>query len=148
MSNSTKTKIATSVSLVRKPGGDFFNIKSLFEGRNLVIATKHYKESVIAPLFVTAFDSNPLVPEDFDTDQFGTFSGEVERTSSAYETVRMKIKKVLELTGETLAIASEGSFGPHPPIGLVPAGEELVMLIDTVNSIEMSASKISTSTNY
>ncbi|MCA4899031.1 MAG: DUF6671 family protein [Bacteroidota bacterium] len=148
MSNSTKTNIATLVSPASKPGGDFFNVKSLFEGRNLVIATKHHKESVIAPLFVNAFDANPLVPENFDTDQFGTFSGEVERTASAYETVRMKIKKALELTGETLAIASEGSFGPHPQIGLIPAGEEIVMLIDTVNGIEISASKISTSTNY
>ncbi len=148
MANSTKTKIATLASPVSKPGGDFFNVKSLFNGRNLVIATKHHKESVIAPLFATAFDAKPLVPEHFDTDQFGTFSAEVERSTTAYETARMKIKQALELTGETLGIASEGSFGPHPQIGLIPAGEEIVMLIDTVNGIEISASRISTSTNY
>jgi hypothetical protein len=148
MSDSTKIKIATLASQASKPGGDFINVKSFFEGRNLVIATKHQKESVIAPLFVSAFEVKPLLPENFDTDQFGTFSGEVERSASAYETVRMKIKRALDLTGETLAIASEGSFGPHPQIGLIPAGEEIVMLMDTVNDFEISASKISTSTNY
>lgn len=143
-----KSNIAILAQPSGKPGGDFFNVKSFFKGRPLVIATKHQKESVIAPLFETAFDVRPIVPADFDTDQFGTFSGEINRAGNAHETVRMKINKALELTGESLGIGSEGSFGPHPQVGFIPAGEEIVMLIDTVNNIKVSASKISTSTNY
>jgi hypothetical protein len=121
---------------------------NLFTCRNLVIATKHGKESVIAPLFAQAFETNAISLPDFDTDKFGTFSGEVERKGDAYETARLKIKAALKLTGETLAIASEGSFGPHPQIGFIPADEEILMLVDTKNNIEITAHKISTSTNY
>ena len=148
MSNSANTKVATLAVPKGKPGGDFSSIKSFFGGRNLVIATKHHKESVIAPLLASSFEVTPLVPGNFDTDQFGTFSGEIERTASAFETARLKIKKALAMTGESLGVASEGSFGPHPQIGFIPAGEEIVMLVDTINGIEISASKISTSTNY
>jgi hypothetical protein len=121
---------------------------NLFANRNLVIATKHGKESVIAPLFTHAFETKAITLSDFDTDKFGTFSGEVERKGDAYKTAGLKIKAALELTGDTLGIASEGSFGPHPQIGFIPADEEIVMLIDKENNIEIAASKISTSTNY
>lgn len=121
---------------------------NLFTGRNLIVATKHGKESVIAPLFAQAFETKTTPLPDFDTDRFGTFSGEVERKGDAYETARLKIKAALKLTGETLGIASEGSFGPHPQIGFIPADEEIVMLVDTKNNLEITASKISTSTNY
>lgn len=136
------------VAPLGKPSGVFSNVRSFFEGRNLVIATKHQKESVVAPLFANEFGVHAMVPPHFDTDQFGTFSGEIERNASAIETIRLKINKALEITGESLGIASEGSFGPHPQVGFIPAGEEIVMLIDRLNNIEISASKISMSTNY
>jgi hypothetical protein len=49
----------------------------LFKGRNLVIATLHGKEKVIAPLLEHALGVKIIVPEKFDTDQYGTFSGEI-----------------------------------------------------------------------
>ncbi|MFM7859610.1 MAG: DUF6671 family protein [Flammeovirgaceae bacterium] len=131
-----------------KPRVDLLGAKAFFKGRKIVIATKHKKEHVIAPQFDLAFETHSLVPTQLDTDQFGTFTGEVERKTTAYEAARLKIKTALELTGETLGIASEGSFGPHPQIGFVPADEEMVLLIDTLNNFEISATKISTAINY
>jgi hypothetical protein len=119
-----------------------------FRGRRVVIATQHKKEQVIAPFFTNALHALPIVLPDFNTDQFGTFTGEVARAIDPLSTARLKIKEALKISGETLGVASEGSFGPHPNIGFVPADEELILLIDTKNQLEISASKISTHTNY
>jgi hypothetical protein len=119
-----------------------------FRGRRVVIATQHKKEQVIAPFFRDALQTFPIVLPEFNTDQFGTFTGEVERENDPLSTARLKIKEALRISGETLGVASEGSFGAHPHIGFVPADEELVLLIDTANRLEISASKISTHTNY
>jgi hypothetical protein len=113
----------------------------------MVIATQHKKEQVIAPLF-QELGIVPLVLPDFDTDQFGTFAGEVERKQDALSTARLKIQQALALSGETLGLASEGSFGPHPQMGFVPADEEVLLLMDLENQLEVAASKISTNTNY
>jgi regulator of sigma D len=47
-----------------------------------------------------------------------------------------------------LAIASEGSFGPHPLLPFIPANEEILIFLDTKNQLEISASVLSTDTNY
>ncbi len=120
---------------------------TFFRGRKMVIATQHKKEQVIAPLF-QELGIVPLVLPDFDTDQFGTFAREVERKQDALATARLKIQQALTLSGETLGLASEGSFGPHPQMGFVPADEEVLLLIDLENQLEIGVSKISTNTNY
>lgn len=51
----------------------------MFTDRKLVIATKHSKETVIAPVLESGCGVKCIVPDDFDTDQLGTFSGEIER---------------------------------------------------------------------
>ncbi|MDQ3046795.1 MAG: hypothetical protein M3R27_04540 [Bacteroidota bacterium] len=56
--------------------------------------------------------------------------------------------KAIEETGESIAIASEGSFGPHPSIYFVPANIELLLFIDTLNNIEILGWEISTDTNF
>lgn len=121
---------------------------NLFKGRTLVIATKHNKETVIAPLFEKDLQVRCMVPEDFDTDVFGTFSGEVERKNDPYFTAKQKCLSAMELTGRDLGIASEGSFGPHPSLFFIPADEEVLFFIDKKNKIEIVVSEISTETNF
>jgi hypothetical protein len=58
----------------------------MFKGRSLVIATK--KEKVIAPLLEEALGIVCFVPEDFDTDTLGTFTGEIERKLDPISTAR------------------------------------------------------------
>lgn len=122
----------------------------LFKGRRLVIATMHGKEQVIAPLLEEVLGVRVIVPNinNFNTDMFGTFSGEIERTLDPLETARQKCIAVCKAMNETLAVASEGSFGPHPALMFIPADEELILLRDTLNDIEIGAHITSTNTNF
>ncbi len=116
--------------------------------RKAVIATMHQKERVIAPLFTEAFALSTVVPFEFDTNRFGTFTRDIERPGSQLETARAKAEAALSITGETLAIASEGSFGPHAKFPWVAADLELVLLLDRQHGFEVHATHLSLETNY
>jgi hypothetical protein len=120
----------------------------MFQQRKLVIATKHGKESVIAPLVEEALGVQCIVLESFDSDQFGTFSGEVQRNQDALETVRMKCYAAMDAAGCDLAVASEGSFGPHPIYFFAQADDEIVLFVDRKLGIEIWARELSTQTNF
>jgi hypothetical protein len=62
----------------------------MFKNRELVIATKHHKEKVIAPLLEKELGVKCIVVKNFDTDQFGTFTGELARAEDAITTARKK----------------------------------------------------------
>lgn len=119
-----------------------------FAGRVAVIATMHRKEQAIAPRLESCLGVQTHVPPNFNTDSFGTFTRDVDRPANQLATARLKAKAALELTGRTLAIASEGSFGPHPQIPFVPCDRELVVLIDSEHHLEIVGQAISTDTNY
>ena len=68
----------------------------MFEGRRLLIATKHQKEQVIAPILEAGQGVQCFVPENYDSDIFGTFSGEINRKDTALETVRAKCLAAME----------------------------------------------------
>ena len=99
----------------------------IFEGRRLVIATKHHKETVIAPLLEQHLGVQCFVPNDFDTDALGTFTGEVARKEDALSTARQKCLLAMQKTNCDLGIASEGSFGPHPSIFMAHADNEFLI---------------------
>lgn len=120
----------------------------MFAGRKLVIATKHKKEKVIGPILEQAFQINWHATAQLDTDQLGTFTGENERIDTALACARQKCLLAIAETGYDLAIASEGSFGPHPAMFFVSADEEIILLLDKKNGIEMVSHVLSTSTNY
>jgi hypothetical protein len=122
-------------------------IKKFFSGRKMLIATKHQKEKVLKPVLEQYLEVNAVTTY-IDTDRFGTFTGEVDRERSAFETARQKCIVANELTGETLILASEGSFGAHPVLGFVPADEEMLLLKDFVHGVEYRAKVISTQTNF
>ncbi|MGF1459883.1 MAG: DUF6671 family protein [Leptolyngbyaceae cyanobacterium] len=119
-----------------------------FSGRVAIIATMHHKEQAIAPRLETILNLQPLVPANFNTDALGTFTRDIDRPANQLVTARLKAKAALELTGETLAIASEGSFGPHPQIPFVPCDREIVLLLDLQHTLEIVGQVISTHTNY
>lgn len=114
----------------------------------IVIGTKHQKESVIAPILKTALGVRPFTPANFDTDVFGTFSGEIPRTQSPLDTLRQKCLAAMTLSGCRLGIASEGSFGPHPNIPFLPADDELLIFIDQHHGYELIVREISIDTNF
>lgn len=123
-------------------------LETFFGGRTLVVATRHQKERVLKPLLEQALRVKVTVPKRFDTDDFGTFSGEVERQASPLETARRKCIAAYECTGESLVLASEGSFGSHPVLGFLPADEEILLLKDFQHGVEFKAKVVSTQTNF
>lgn len=120
----------------------------LFQNRKLLIATKHSKEVVIAPLFEKELQVECLQMNDFDTDLFGTFTGEIERLKSSYETVKLKCLTALRKYNYDLGIASEGSFTSHPIAGFLPINEEFLLFIDLKNNIEVLVKEVSIDTNF
>lgn len=123
-------------------------LKKIFAGRTLLIATKHKKEKVIAPILEKELGVLCIVSENFDTDTLGTFTGEIDRKDDPLTTVKNKCLLAMELTNCDLAIASEGSFGAHPTLFFVPADDELVYLVDKKNNIEVWGREVSTHTNF
>jgi hypothetical protein len=120
----------------------------MLKGRNILIATKHEKEKVIAPILENELGVKCYVASDLDTDKLGTFTGEVERNDDPISTARNKCLMAMELTDCDLAIASEGSFGPHPSMFFVPADDEILFLLDKKNDIEIIVREISLDTNF
>ena len=120
----------------------------IFEGRKLVIATKHKKESVIAPLLEQHLGVQCFVPDDFDTDALGTFTGEVERKEGPVVTARKKCHLAMEKNNCDLGIASEGSFGPHPTIFMAHADDEFLIFIDKKNNLEIIVRELSLDSNF
>lgn len=88
------------------------------------------------------------VPDNLDTDLLGTFSGEVERVDDPLTTARRKCLMALQAHPAELAMASEGSFGPHPELPLMPMNEELLLFLDTGTGIEIMEVERSLETNY
>ncbi len=120
----------------------------MFKGRNLIIATKHGKEKVITPILEKELGVKCFVDSGLDTDQLGTFTGEVERKEDPVTTARNKCFMAMELTNCDLAIASEGSFGQHPSIFFIPADDEMLIFIDKKNGLEIIARELSSQTNF
>lgn len=120
----------------------------IIAGRDLVIATMHGKEKMIAPLLTRELGLSCLLAHGLDTDQFGTFSGEIHRQGSPLEAARKKALAALAGTPHSLAVASEGSFGPHPHLFFIPADEELVLLIDTKENVEIVGYHLTENTNF
>lgn len=120
----------------------------LFAGRRLVIATMHSKQTVIGPMLEDFIQVKTCLPSGFNSDQFGTFSGEIDRTDNPVETARKKCELAMELTASDLAVASEGSFGPHPEFSFIHVNEEIIVLIDKKNNFELVAREIATETNF
>ena len=120
----------------------------MFKDRKLIIATKHKKESVIAPILEESLGVVCQIDEGFDSDEFGTFTGEIERLHDPISTARRKCLKAMQSNGCDLGIASEGSFGPHPYIFSLPSDEEFLIFIDSLHGLEILVRELSATTYF
>lgn len=116
--------------------------------RKILIATKHKKEKVIAPILQEVFNIKTSISSNFDSDLLGTFTGEIERKAGPLETVKLKAKTALENSNLDLVLASEGSFGSHPYLFFAPCNEEYLYLWDKKNDFELCVKLLSTNTNF
>jgi hypothetical protein len=120
-----------------------------YRGERAVLATMHGKERVITPLLSRKLGLCVDVCPGLDTDRFGTFSRDVARSGTPIETARIKISAAFALmSGVRIGIASEGSYGPHPSIPIVPFGSELVLLVDRETGLELTGHDASLFVNF
>lgn len=108
----------------------------------------HHKEQVMAPILEKGLGVICTTPKDLDTDSFGTFSGETARVSDALTVARQKCLAAIVATDCDLAVASEGSFGPHPSAYFATADDELVVLVDRLHNLEIIGRSVSFKTNF
>lgn len=108
-----------------------------FAGRKLLIATMHGKERAIGPILEAALGVTIVVPARFDSDRFGTFTGETARAGDQFEAARAKAVAAMADEGVDLAVASEGSFGAHPSVPFARSNLELMLLIDARHGHEI-----------
>ncbi len=120
-----------------------------YQDEPAVLATMHGKERVIAPLLERALGLRVTISSGIDTDRFGTFSRDVERTGSQLDAARAKIAAAFATAPDVnFALASEGSFCPHPYIPVVPLAREIVVLADRARGLELIGHHASLTTNF
>jgi hypothetical protein len=120
-----------------------------YDNTPAVLATMHGKERVIAPLLERGLGLRVELALGLNTDQFGTFSREIERKGSQLDAARAKIAAgFANAPCARVGIASEGSFGPHPYIPFLSLGRELIVLIDRETGLELIGHDASPETNF
>lgn len=108
-----------------------------FRGETVLFATMHGKEEILTSQLNEV--GLTCLGTKINTDEFGTFTGEVERHGSVRETLRKKISAVSSNQTGRFVLASEGSFGPHPILGFVPTDLESLLLWDRKYDVEIYA---------
>lgn len=115
--------------------------------KGILVATKHQKEQVIGPIFKKYLGCETFVTE-FDTDKLGTFTGEIPRLKDAMSICKDKAVMAAQLTGHPYALASEGSFGPHPIMPFLPYAQEWMVFVDLESDITIFEEIKTSETNY
>lgn len=108
-----------------------------YSGQTAAFLTQHGKETLVAPILEPFLGCKVRQIDGYDTDQLGTFSGEIKRLGNQIETARQKARIGAALSDLPLAIASEGAFIPDPLGGLVPWNIEVVLWLDTTSEFEV-----------
>ena len=111
------------------------------------LTSQHGKEQALGRTFRWGL-GRELLTCPIDTDQLGTFSGEVERPSDALDTCRRKAQLGLACSGLRKGLASEGSFGPHPAVPLLAVGHELLIYLDLERDLELVERRLERRTNF
>lgn len=119
-----------------------------YAGRTAVLATQHGKARALARPFHDQTGLRLVVPPALDTDALGSFDGRVARIGTSVDAAIAKARLGLAITGLPLALASEGSFGPHPRLPLLAAGIEVLVFIDTERDLTVCESLIVERTNF
>lgn len=113
----------------------------LWAGRIARLATMHGKEAALAPPLARAGLEVRRVAG-VDTDALGTFTGEIPRAGSLHEAAEAKARLAIARSGGDLGLASEGAYGPHPQIPVMPFGVETLVLVDAARDLVLSETTV------
>jgi hypothetical protein len=110
---------------------------SAYQGRQVALLTQHGKERVIASALEVALGCRVGRVAGYDTDLLGTFTRDIPRAGTQIEAARKKARIGMDLSGLPIGLASEGSFGPDPFIGMFSWNVEMIIWIDDMLGIEV-----------
>ena len=119
-----------------------------YVGLQIALPTRHGKQRVLARPLWHGLGLELQHASTVDTDTFGCFSGEIVRPADALNTCRMKAEAGMAALVLDLGIASEGAFGPHPAVPLLPVGREWMVFVDRCDDLVISEQLLSRTTNY
>ncbi len=105
--------------------------------KQIAILTKHEKQHCVACVLETAFNTQIIHTDKFDTDKLGTFDHKIQRKLRADESALKKAYIACELTQCNQGLGSEGSFNSHFGVSLMD--QELVAFVDIKRRIEIIA---------
>ena len=108
-----------------------------YNTQKVAFLTQHGKEKIVAPLLEPFLECQIFHVAGYDTDQLGTFSGEIKRLDTQIETARKKARIGMQLADLTVGMASEGAFVADPFGGLMPWNIEVVLWIDDEAQFEV-----------
>lgn len=107
-----------------------------YRGAVVVFGTAHGKEQQVAQAFADVLGAQVTAPPGVETDQFGTFTGDVPRALSPLAAARAKARLAVTASGHPYALASEASYGRLPGIGW-PGHEEILLFLDDTRGTEI-----------
>lgn len=110
---------------------------SIYANSRVALLTRHGKEGVIAAVLDAALGCRVERVTGYDTDLLGTFTRDIPRVGMQLEAARKKARIGMELSGQSLGLASEGSFGPDPMAGMFPWNVEFLIFIDDERGLEV-----------
>ena len=109
----------------------------VYSDLRVALLTQHGKEQVIASVLGPALGCRVERVSGYDTDLLGTFTRDIPRAGTQIEAARKKARLGMEFAGLPLGLASEGSFGADPMIGVFPWNVEFLVWIDDVRGLEV-----------
>lgn len=109
----------------------------VYAGERTALLTQHGKERVVAPPLESALGCKVEHVTGYDTDLLGTFTRDIPRAGTQLEAARKKASMGMELSGLSLGVASEGSFGTDPYTGMFAWNIELIIWMDAERNLEV-----------
>jgi hypothetical protein len=95
----------------------------------------HHKEQLAREPFGRILGAMVHAPAGLDTDQFGTFAGDVPRSLTPRAAARVKARLGMRIAGTRLGLASEGTF--NAPFGAAAQNTELFLFLDDILGVEV-----------
>jgi hypothetical protein len=123
-------------------------LQSRYEGRLVVVASRHDKAAAIERPMAKLLGVQLWSPPDLDTDQFGTFSGDVARPGTPIEMLRAKIALCRSIFPNPIMIASEGAYAQHPFFPGLALAHEWMIWDDAASGFELIEHKTTITPYY
>ncbi|WP_343601714.1 DUF6671 family protein [Mycobacterium sp.] len=110
-------------------------IRRRYAGAVIAMGTMHGKERQVGPAFEEILGARVIAPGGLDTDRFGTFTGDVERTMTPTQAATAKARLAMQATGLPYGLASEATYATR--YAVVRVHEEVLVFLDDRRGIHV-----------